>query len=198
MRLPAAVKSPADRKTPSFGETERARFVQLPARSVAVDRVQSYFGMRKIALAPGAHGPVLELNGRPLFELGTLDQGYWPDGLLTPPTESAMRFDLDFLKRAGFNLLRKHIKVEPALYYAYCDRIGLLVWQDMPSGMIDTRAGQSSPDRQMLSVSDQGELQRSSAAAEQFEAELRRMLDETSALSVHRHLGRFQRRLGPV
>jgi len=168
---------PVARKSPFFGPAERAGFTQLPEGTVVVDRVTSYFGMRKIALAPGPHGPVMALNGEAVFELGPLDQGYWPDGLLTPPTETAMRFDLDFLKRSGFNLLRKHIKVEPALYYAYCDRIGIMVWQDMPSGMIAARTNHPVSDRQTSRSSDEGELTRSSAAQEQFELELRRMLD---------------------
>jgi len=168
---------PVARKDPFFGPGERARFAKLPDDAIVVDQVASYFGMRKIALAPGPHGPVIALNGEALFELGPLDQGYWPDGLLTPPTEAAMRFDLDFLKRAGFNLLRKHIKVEPALYYAYCDRIGLMIWQDMPSGMIAAREGSPVSDKQSVRPPDDGELTRSSATQEQFELELRRMID---------------------
>jgi len=102
----------------------------------ARDRVDTYFGMRKISVGPGAIAgqPVLLLNNRPLFQNGTLDQGWWPDGLLTPPSEEAMRSDLIFLKSAGFNMVRKHIKVEPARYYYDADHLGMLIWQDMPSG----------------------------------------------------------------
>jgi beta-galactosidase/beta-glucuronidase len=100
------------------------------------DRVNAYFAMRKISIGPGKvpGQPALLLNNKPYFHNGTLDQGWWPDGLLTPPSEDAMRSDLDFLKRAGFNMVRKHIKVEPARYYYDADRLGLLIWQDMPSG----------------------------------------------------------------
>lgn len=100
-----------------------------------VDEVGSYFGMRKFSVAPDHDGRMrLHLNNRPLFHYGPLDQGYWPDGLYTPPTEAAMRFDVDFVKAAGCNMLRKHVKVEPAQFYAYCDRQGVIVWQDMPNG----------------------------------------------------------------
>ena len=78
--------------------------------------------------------PRLCLNGEPLFLYGPLDQGYWPDGLYTAPTDEALRFDLEFCKRLGFNMVRKHIKVEPARWYHHCDRLGLVVWQDMMNG----------------------------------------------------------------
>ncbi len=101
----------------------------------AEDRVEGYFGMRKFSLGKDALGRTrLCLNNRPLFQFGPLDQGYWPDGLYTPPSEAAMLSDLQAIKRLGCNLLRKHVKVEPARYYAACDRLGLIVWQDMPSG----------------------------------------------------------------
>ncbi len=99
------------------------------------DRVESYIGMRKFSLGKDAQGRVrLCLNNQPLFQYGPLDQGYWPDGLYTPPSEQAMRFDLEQIKVLGCNMLRKHVKVEPARYYYDCDRLGLIVWQDMPSG----------------------------------------------------------------
>ena len=99
------------------------------------DSVTSYFGMRKIAVARDSAGvPRLFLNNRPLFQLGTLDQGWWPDGLYTAPTDEARRSDIETLQRLGFNLIRKHVKVEPARWYYDCDRLGMLVWQDMPSG----------------------------------------------------------------
>ncbi len=100
-----------------------------------VDQVGSYFGMRKFSLETDAWGrPRFCLNHHPIFLFGPLDQGYWPDGLYTPPTEDAMRSDLIFLKEIGCNLVRKHIKVEPARYYYDCDRLGLIVWQDMING----------------------------------------------------------------
>jgi galactose mutarotase len=108
------------------------------------DSVRSYFGMREIAVAPDSAGVNrLFLNGRPLFEFGTLDQGWWPGGLYTAPTEDARRFDLVTLRRLGFNLIRKHVKVEPARWYYDCDSLGLLVWQDMPSGRNDTEASRA-------------------------------------------------------
>jgi beta-galactosidase/beta-glucuronidase len=94
------------------------------------DRVRSYFGMRKFSVSGGR----LCLNNQPLFQLGPLDQGYWPDGLYTPPTDEAMRRDIELVKGLGCNMLRKHVKVEPARYYYYCDRMGMIVWQDMPNG----------------------------------------------------------------
>ena len=99
-----------------------------------VDRVTSYAGMREFDIARDSSGHLrLRLNREFIFHYGTLDQGWWPDGLLTPPSDEAMRFDIEYLKAAGFNTIRKHIKVEPRRYYYHCDRIGMLVWQDMPS-----------------------------------------------------------------
>jgi beta-galactosidase/beta-glucuronidase len=94
------------------------------------DKVGSYFGMRKFSVENGR----LCLNNRQLFQFGPLDQGYWPDGLYTPPTDEAMLRDIELVKRLGCNMLRKHVKVEPARYYYYCDKLGLIVWQDMPNG----------------------------------------------------------------
>jgi beta-galactosidase/beta-glucuronidase len=103
--------------------------------SKAVDQVSSYFAMRKISMAPDANGVQrMLLNNKFIFQYGPLDQGWWPDGLYTAPTEAAMLFDVDKLRDMGFNMIRKHIKVEPARYYNYCDKVGMLVWQDMPSG----------------------------------------------------------------
>ena len=101
----------------------------------AADRVESYFGMRKFGLGRDPQGRIrLCLNNQPVFQFGPLDQGYWPDGLYTPPSEEAMRSDLELIKDLGCNMLRKHVKVEPARYYYDCDRLGLIVWQDIPNG----------------------------------------------------------------
>lgn len=109
--------------------------VALVRGSKALDQVDSYFAMRKISMAPDAAGiQRMLLNNKFLFQYGPLDQGWWPDGLYTPPTEAAMVWDIDRLKDMGFNMIRKHIKVEPARYYNYCDKNGILLWQDMPSG----------------------------------------------------------------
>jgi beta-galactosidase/beta-glucuronidase len=102
---------------------------------VGEDRVESYFGMRKFSLGKDSQGRTrLCLNNQPLFQYGPLDQGYWPDGLYTPPSEEAIRWELETIKLLGFNLLRKHVKVEPAWYYSECDKLGLIVWQDMANG----------------------------------------------------------------
>ncbi|MGV3509571.1 MAG: glycoside hydrolase family 2 protein, partial [Sphingobacteriaceae bacterium] len=109
--------------------------IDLKSGDKTIDKVKSYFAMRKISVGKDEFGyQRLLLNNKPVFQYGTLDQGWWPDGLLTPPSDKAMRFDIDMLKYMGFNMLRKHIKVEPSRYYYYADSIGLLVWQDMPSG----------------------------------------------------------------
>ncbi|GHF44011.1 glycoside hydrolase [Deinococcus metalli] len=123
-----------------------------------VDRVQSYFGMRSIGLATvnGWTRPVL--NGKFVFQLGTLDQGYWPDGLYTAPTDDALKFDLVKHKELGFNMVRKHIKVEPQRWYYWADKLGLLVWQDMPSMMT--------------------ELPVTPGAANEFVREYRRIIDQ--------------------
>ena len=121
-----------------------------------VDRVDSYFGMRAVSVMNDANGfRRIALNGKPVFQLGPLDQGWWPDGLYTAPTDAALRSDIQTMKSLGFNMVRKHIKVEPARWYYYADKLGLAVWQDMPSGWND------SPEAQRY-----------------FEAELRAMLDD--------------------
>lgn len=99
------------------------------------DRVESYFAMRKFSAEADENGVKrLFLNGKPYFHNGLLDQGYWPDGLYTAPTDEALIFDIQTAKDMGFNTLRKHIKVEPLRWYYHCDRLGMLVWQDMPCG----------------------------------------------------------------
>ncbi|MCA2217788.1 LamG-like jellyroll fold domain-containing protein [Jidongwangia harbinensis] len=108
--------------------------VTLRDRGTLVDSVGSYFGLREIGKKAGADGKLrIALNGEILFNLSTLDQGFWPDGLNTAPTDAALRFDLEAHKRLGFNTVRKHIKVEPDRWFYWADRLGLLVWQDMPS-----------------------------------------------------------------
>ncbi|QWZ08406.1 hypothetical protein KRR39_00545 [Nocardioides panacis] len=99
------------------------------------DRVTSYVAMRSFAVGPDANGvPRLLLNGVPYPHVGVLDQGYWPDGLLTAPSDEAMVHDIATMKRLGFTMLRKHVKVEPLRWYAHCDRLGMLVWQDVVNG----------------------------------------------------------------
>ena len=100
-----------------------------------IDSISSYTTIRKIEQKKDENGYYrIFLNNKPLFNMGTLDQGYWPDGLYTPPSEEAMIYDIQKLKDLGFNTIRKHIKIEPYRYYYFCDKIGMLIWQDMPSG----------------------------------------------------------------
>ena len=109
--------------------------VSLKSGDKTVDSVTSYFGMRKIALGKDDKGVTrMMLNGKPVFQVGPLDQGFWPDGIYTAPTDEALRFDIAETKRLGFNTTRKHVKVEPDRWYYWCDKLGLLVWQDMPCG----------------------------------------------------------------
>lgn len=104
------------------------------------DRVDSYFGMRKTSLGKDAKGITrLMLNNQFVFQYGPLDQGWWPDGLYTAPTDEALRYDIEMTKKFGCNMARKHVKVEPARWYYWCDKLGLLVWQDMPSKFIGAR-----------------------------------------------------------
>ncbi len=109
--------------------------VEIIRNNLILDKVKSYFGMRKIALGRNMKDiKVIELNNKPLFQYGTLDQGYWPDGLYTAPTDDALKYDIEITKELGFNLIRKHVKIEPARWYYHCDKLGILVWQDMPNG----------------------------------------------------------------
>ncbi len=109
--------------------------ITLSRKGKVIDEVSSYFAMRKISVDRDECGyKRVFLNNKPIFQYGPLDQGWWPDGLLTPPTEEAMLFDMVELKKMGFNTIRKHIKVEPEQYYYYADSLGLMLWQDMVSG----------------------------------------------------------------
>lgn len=136
--------------------------VLLDEEGNEVDRVSSYVGMRSVSVAEADDGHMrLLLNGEPLFHLGPLDQGWWPDGLYTAPTDAALKYDIEVTKQLGYNMLRKHVKVEPQRFYYWADKLGILVWQDMPSG--DMRPG-SIPER-------------SPASAAQFKTEYKRMID---------------------
>lgn len=105
-----------------------------------IDEIDSYFAMRKISMEPDANGiQRMLLNNEFVFQYGPLDQGWWPDGLYTPPTEKALLFDIEKTKDMGFNMIRKHVKVEPARWYYHTDKLGMLVWQDMPSGDLGNR-----------------------------------------------------------
>lgn len=109
--------------------------ITIERKGKAIDEVKSYFAMRKISLEPDQNGVLrMMLNNRFVFQYGTLDQGWWPDGLYTAPTDEALLFDIEKTRSMGFNMIRKHVKTEPARWYYHCDRLGMLVWQDMPSG----------------------------------------------------------------
>ena len=132
-----------------------------------VDSVTSYFGMRSIKLGKDRNGLTrMMFNSEPLFQYGPLDQGFWPDGIYLAPTDEALRYDLELTKKLGFNMVRKHVKVEPARWYYWCDRLGLLVWQDMPSG-----------DKNVQWPADGVEMERTEEAAAQYRVELQRMVD---------------------
>ena len=108
--------------------------VMIIRKGQIVDEITGYAAMREVKVARDADGHKrMLLNGEPLFQYGPLDQGWWPDGLYTAPTDEALAFDIEKTKEFGFNMIRKHVKVEPARWYYHCDRLGMLVWQDMPS-----------------------------------------------------------------
>lgn len=139
--------------------------IELRRGDTVVDKVRSYFAMRSIEVRPDKNGVTrIFLNGAPYFQVGPLDQGFWPDGIYAAPTDMALRSDIETIKRLGFNMIRKHVKVEPERWYYWADRYGLLVWQDMPSaaGFIQG----NDPD-----------LQRKPETAKQFEAELKALIE---------------------
>ena len=108
--------------------------LELLRKGKILDEIETYFGMRKISVERDRKGiKRLYLNNKPIFQYGLLDQGWWPDGLYTAPTEEALRSDIERTKDMGFNLIRKHVKVEPDQWYTFCDQLGILVWQDMPN-----------------------------------------------------------------
>ena len=133
--------------------------------SLPIDRITSYAALRECKLGKGEDGIVrLLFNGKFLFQHGPLDQGWWPDGLYTAPTDEALLYDLIITKKLGFNMLRKHVKTEPARFYYHCDRLGILVWQDMPNG--DKHISGKDPD-----------IARSQESADNFERELAELID---------------------
>jgi hypothetical protein len=162
-RTAAAVGKPIELsiKSPKLWSPENPHLYDLkvsyrrpgtPADGRPDDEASSYFAMRKISLGKDDRGLVrILLNNEFVFQSGTLDQGYWPDGLYAAPSDEALRYDLEVTKKLGFNMVRKHVKVEPARWYRHCDELGLLVWQDMPSG--DRYIGPNDPDPQRTAES---------------------------------------------
>src|SRR5262249_24277115 len=129
------------------------------------DTVQSYFAFRRIEVGKDSAGTTrILLNGKPYFQVGPLDQGFWPDGIYTAPTDEALKYDIEITKKLGFNMIRKHVKVEPQRWYYWADKLGVLVWQDMPSG--DRSSRERDPD-----------IQRTPESAKQYETELKAMID---------------------
>jgi len=129
--------------------------VYLYRNNVVVDSVTSYFAMRKVSIGKDATGRTkILLNNNFVFQMGVLDQGYWPDGLYTPPADSAIVNDLQTVKKLGFNLIRKHVKVEPDRWYYWCDKLGILVWQDMPNGNNVTLAGKNEFQSELFRIID--------------------------------------------
>ena len=142
--------------------------VELSGARGVVDKVQTYAAFRKIEVKKDVDGfNRLFLNNEPLFQYGPLDQGWWPDGLYTAPTDDALKYDIEMTKKLGFNMARKHVKVEPARWYYWCDKLGLLVWQDMPNG-----------DRHIRR--DQPDIKRSKESEENFRREWQAIMDANS------------------
>ncbi len=155
------------------------------------DEIKSYFGMRKFSLGVGKDGYTrIFLNNKPYFQIGVLDQGYWSDGGMTPPSDEAMIYDIKKIKELGFNMIRKHIKTESARWYYYCDKLGMLVWQDMISGgkpvnlivvgAIPNVEGVFTPIANLSMKDDKHKLLGSESAdfREEFKKELMEMIDE--------------------
>lgn len=145
--------------------------IKISNAGQVVDEVKSYFAMRKISSKRDAQGIVrIQLNNKDNFQFGPLDQGWWPDGLYTAPTDEALKYDLIKTKELGFNMIRKHVKVEPARWYTHCDQMGILVWQDMPSG-------DANPIWQMHNYFDGNELKRTAKSEEIYRKEWKEIMD---------------------
>lgn len=149
--------------------------IALLRKGKAIDQVSSYFALRKISVKPDANGiQRMLLNNKFVFQYGPLDQGWWPDGLYTAPTDEALKFDIVETKKMGFNMIRKHIKVEPARWYYHCDKEGVLVWQDMPSGDL----GGNAWDMRLGNVTGRNlEKDRSPASEAIFKKEWKAIMD---------------------
>ncbi|TRZ42063.1 glycoside hydrolase family 2 protein [Robertkochia solimangrovi] len=145
--------------------------VKLISKGKVADVVESYFAMRKISKKRDANGVVrMQLNNKDYFQFGPLDQGWWPDGLYTAPTDEALKYDIIKTKELGFNMIRKHVKVEPARWYTHCDQLGILVWQDMPNG-------DAQPIWQHHQYFNANELQRTAASEAIYRKEWKEIMD---------------------
>ena len=145
--------------------------VTLIERGKSVDKVSSYAAMRKVSKKRDANGIIrIQLNNKDIFHFGPLDQGWWPDGLYTAPTDEALKYDIVKTKDFGYNMIRKHVKVEPARWYTHCDRIGILVWQDMPNG-------DQGPHWDMHHYFDGKEVTRSIESEQNFRKEWKEIMD---------------------
>lgn len=145
--------------------------VKLISKGKVVDQVKSYFAMRKIGSKRDANGILrMQLNNKDYFQYGPLDQGWWPDGLYTAPTDEALKYDIVKTKELGFNMIRKHVKVESDRWYTHCDELGILVWQDMPSG-------DEQPLWQNKKYFEGTELQRTPKSEEIYKKEWKEIMD---------------------
>lgn len=144
--------------------------INLYSGNKLIDQVKSYAAMRKYSTKRDKNGIVrLQLNNKDLFQFGLLDQGWWPDGLYTAPSDEALLYDIQKTKDFGYNMIRKHIKVEPARWYTHCDRLGVIVWQDMPSG-------DKNPEWQNLKYFEGTELKRSARSEAVFRKEWKEII----------------------
>lgn len=145
--------------------------ISLLTGGKAIDKVKSYTAMRKYSVTRDKNGIMrFTLNNKPYFHFGPLDQGWWPDGLYTAPTDEALVYDIIKTKEFGYNMIRKHVKVEPARWYTHCDRLGILVWQDMPNG-------DRSPQWQMNEYFNAKENERSAESEANFRKEWKEIID---------------------
>jgi len=145
--------------------------IKLISNGKVTDQVKSYFAMRKIASKRDSNGIFrMQLNNKDYFQFGPLDQGWWPDGLYTAPTDEALKYDIVKTKELGFNMIRKHVKVEPERWYTHCDELGILVWQDMPSG-------DEQPIWQDKKYFEGTELQRTAKSQEIYRKEWKEIMD---------------------
>jgi beta-galactosidase/beta-glucuronidase len=148
--------------------------INLYEKGKLQDQVKSYAAMRKISTKRDENGIVrLQLNNKDYFQFGPLDQGWWPDGLYTAPTDEALAYDIQKTKDLGFNMIRKHVKVEPSRWYTHCDRLGILVWQDMPSG-------DRTPEWQSSQYFTGAEIVRSAESEANYRKEWQEIIDKVS------------------